>query len=239
MSPERALALVCLCLALPLGTAAEPPLQPFSSAEPGGLPAGWRVEGIRGRPKTVYQAVADGGRVVIQADAEKSTAGLVYGTRFATDDWPMLRWEWKISEHLDGTDIRRKRGDDFPARVYVSFDYDKKKLPLGKRLQLGLAKLIFGADLPGATICYVWDPNLRIDTIVPSAYTDRVRMIVVRSGEADVGNWVSETRNIATDYQAAFGEEPPDVIAVAVATDTDDSGSSTRSWFGNIALGRE
>ncbi|MDJ0926378.1 MAG: DUF3047 domain-containing protein [Gammaproteobacteria bacterium] len=239
MSPERTLVLVCLCLAAPLAIAAEPPIQPFSAAEPGALPAGWHVEGIRGRPKTAYTAVTDGDRVVIQADAEKSTAGLVFDTRFSPTEWPVLQWGWKISEHLAGTDILRKKGDDFPARVYVSFDYDKRRLPVGKRFQLGLAQLIFGADLPGASICYVWDRNLRIDTILPSAYTDRVQMIVVRSGDAGVDTWVSETRNLVDDYRAAFGEEPPDVVAISIATDTDDSGDSTRSWFGDIELARK
>ena len=239
MSPERTLALVYLCLGAPLVIASEPPIEPLSAADPGGLPAGWQVEGIRGRPKTAYQAVADGDRVVIQADAEKSTAALVHDTRFSPTEWPELRWEWKIRGHLAGTDITRKRGDDFPARVYISFDYDKRKLPLAKRLQFGFAKLIYGADVPGASICYVWDRNLRIDTILPSAYTDRVRMIVVRSGDAGIGSWVSETRNIAADYRAAFGEEPPDVVAISIATDTDDSGDSTRSWFGDIELARQ
>jgi hypothetical protein len=70
--------------------------------------------------------------------------------------------------------------------------------------------------------------------VLPNAHTDRVRMIVVRSGTADAGRWVAETRNVLEDYRRAFGEEPPPVSGVAVMTDTDQTGGRATAWYGDI-----
>jgi hypothetical protein len=74
--------------------------------------------------------------------------------------------------------------------------------------------------------------------MLPNAYTERVRMIVVRSGAADAGRWVEEERNLYDDYRRAFAEEPPPIAGVAIMTDADDTGESATAWYGDIVLGR-
>jgi head-tail adaptor len=63
-------------------------------------------------------------------------------------------------------------------------------------------------------------------------------MIVVESGSARAGRWVSYERDIAADYRAAFGEDPPPVSGVAIMTDSDNTGERVRAWYGDIALSR-
>ncbi len=72
--------------------------------------------------------------------------------------------------------------------------------------------------------------------MVPNPYTDRVQMIVVESGEAKVGQWVTESRNLYEDYQKAFGDDPPMISGVAVMTDTDNTGESAVAYFGDITF---
>jgi hypothetical protein len=99
-------------------------------------------------------------------------------------------------------------------------------------------RLFYGEDPPHAGLSYVWDNRLAPGTVLANPYTDRVRMIVVRSGNAEAERWVSEERNVLDDYRRAFGEEPPAIAGVAVMTDTDDTGASATAWFGDIVLRR-
>jgi hypothetical protein len=59
-------------------------------------------------------------------------------------------------------------------------------------------------------------------------------MIVLRSGEAEINRWITEGRNIAKDFRTAFGEDPPNISGVAIAADTDQTGETATSWFGDI-----
>ena len=85
-------------------------------------------------------------------------------------------------------------------------------------------------------INYVWDNRQPVGTVRPNAYTDRTRMWVLESGTARAGEWVTETRDLAADFRAAFGEAPPDLIGIAIATDTDNTGEHATAWFGDLVL---
>ncbi len=60
-------------------------------------------------------------------------------------------------------------------------------------------------------------------------------MIVVASGMPARG-WRSERRNLLDDYRKAFGEDPPRVSGVAIMTDTDNTGESVTSWYGDVVF---
>lgn len=61
-------------------------------------------------------------------------------------------------------------------------------------------------------------------------------MTVVESGPARVKRWVNMERDVYRDFKAAFGEAPPVISAIAVATDTDNTGESVTAWYGDISL---
>jgi len=208
----------------------------FSAAQPGAeLPAGWAplaVAGIKNR--TQYALVDDGGVTVVRAESRAAASGLSRPLRVNPAEFPSLRWRWKISNLIDQADLRSKAGDDFPARLYVMFDYPLEKLPFIERNKLRLARALFDPNLPAATLCYVWDGKAAVETIAPSAYSDRVRLVVVASGAARIGRWVDVERNVAADFRAAFGDEAPPVKAIAIATDTDNTGASATTHFGDI-----
>jgi Protein of unknown function (DUF3047) len=59
--------------------------------------------------------------------------------------------------------------------------------------------------------------------------------LIVRSGEAGVGRWWTETRNVYDDYRQIHGEEPPEKInVVSIAVDSNDTRSSAESYIGEI-----
>lgn len=190
-----------------------------------------------GRRPTRYSLVADEGVVVLRADAESSASGIVREVRVDPREHPMIDWRWKIMGVLKHADLRTREGDDFAARVYVTFDLDPGTLPAADRLRLSLARLAYGDKVPAAALCYVWDGRSPRDTLAPNAYTDRVRMIVAESGAARSGQWVSVRRNLREDYRRAFGAEAGTVNGVIVSTDTDNTGESAEAYYGDISFG--
>lgn len=59
-------------------------------------------------------------------------------------------------------------------------------------------------------------------------------VIVVDSGGRLIGNWVEKQRNVANDYQQAFGQPAPRIIGIAVMTDSDDNSNHAESYYGDI-----
>jgi hypothetical protein len=212
----------------------------FSTAPPGAaLPTGWQpLTFPRIERHTVYRLVEDEGRVVVRAEARASASGLIRRLEVDVKAYPMLAWRWKIAGVIENADPTRKEGDDYPARVYVAFKYDPDRVSLLDRAKYALIRLFYGEYPPHAGIAYVWDARRPAGTMLPNAYTERVRMIVVRSGAADAGRWVEEERNLYDDYRRAFAEEPPPIAGVAIMTDADDTGESATAWYGDIVLGR-
>ena len=211
---------------------------PFSSARAGGaLPEGWEplvLKNIKNR--TRYTLVEDGGITVLRAESNAAASGLTRKLRVNSAEYPIITWRWRVNNVLNASDLYRREGDDYPARVYVIFDYPLSRLPWDARLKLRIARILHDTEVPAATLCYVWDGKAPAGTIAPSAYTDRVRMIVVESGAARIGRWVEVERDLVADFRAAFGEEPPAIAAVALATDTDDTHESATAFFGDISL---
>lgn len=216
---------------------ATPDVPRFSAMAPGTLPTGWHVlRPAPNAPNTRYTLVTENDKTVLQAQADGSMSGLVHPVRVDLRRFPRLRWQWKIRAPVRQADMTQKSGDDYAARLYVMFDYPLERLPFGTRAKLKLAETLYGQKIPTAALNYVWDNRQPVGTIQPNTWTDRARMIVLRSGAGQAGEWVTETRDLAADFRAAFGEDPPEVVAVAVATDTDNTGESAQAWYGDIVF---
>lgn len=195
-----------------------------------------RVSGVKN--PTHYALVNDDGTTVLRAASTAAASALIHPVRVNPADYPLLRWRWKISTILKNSDIRSKKGDDYPARVYVMFDYPLEKLSFAERMKLRVARALHDPNLPAATLCYVWDGKAPAGTMVASSYTDRVRVVVVESGASRVNQWLAIERDVAADFKAAFGSDAPAVTAVAIASDTDNTGESVIAHYGDISFNK-
>lgn len=214
------------------------PVGIFSTLKAGAaLPETWKPLGVSSKaPPTRYTLVDDAGVTVIKAEANASVSGLSRHLKVNLAEFPILRWRWKITNVLTHSDIRTKAGDDYPARVYVMFDYPLEKLSFADRTKLRFARALHDPNLPAATLCYVWDSKAPAGTMVPSSYTNLMRMMVVESGAARVNQWLAVERDVAADFKAAFGDEAPPVSAIAIATDTDNTGETAVAFYGDISF---
>ena len=239
----RALALAaaaCAALAGAAALAVDVAIAPFSAQVPGpALPAGWRIVTLpRVTPSEVALA-ADDGATVLRVRSHASSASAAFALAPMRPDGT-LAWRWKIDRVVDKADLGERHGDDFAARVYVFLDVPDEAFPWGERLRLKLGRLLYGAQLPSAAICYVWDNRHPVGTSTWNPYSRRVRMVVVESGGARAGRWLDERRDIAADFRAAFGEAfaaASRVTGVAAGNDTDQTGETATAWFGDFSLG--
>ncbi len=209
----------------------------FSASPAGpGLPEGWQPLTFKKIPKlTTYELVKDDESVVVKAVSDASASGLTKEVKINPKEFPVVRWRWKVGNLLMNSDATRKDGDDYPARLYITFEYDPDKVNLGKKLKFKAGQLIFG-DIPIGAINYIWETKTPVGTIIDNAYTDFIKMIVVESGPQKIGMWVDESRNIYEDYKKAFGEEPPLINGVAIMSDTDNTKERATAYYGDIVF---
>lgn len=217
-------------------------LTPFSTSTDSGAPAPWRVVGLPGHkvPLARFSLTRlDGERVV-----ELATRG-AYGTW--VHDLPgwtpgpsaRLRWRWRLDEPVPGADLKRKEADDAALKLCVMFDPPLDGLPFGERALLRLARAVSGEPLPAATLCYVWDPALPAGTVLPNAYTRRMRWMVVDGATSPLASWRSHSRPVAADYLKAFGDESrtvPPVAAIVLGADSDNTASHSLGRLGDVTL---
>ena len=220
------------------GASEPPPVELGNFAptpEPDATPLGWEPLAFpRIARHTRYSVVREGpgaARHVLRADSQAAASGLYRPVDLDPRVYQVLTWRWKVNGVVARADARTRAGDDYAARVYVGFRYDPARASFWERARYGAYRLIYGRYPPGVALTYVWDNRLPAGTVLPNAYTDRVRMVVVQSGAALAGRWVEERRNVYEDYRRIVGGEPPRIEGIAVMTDTDDTGESAVAWY--------
>lgn len=174
---------------------------------------GWQNKIFSG--ETHYSLEKINGQMALRAVSNAAASGRYREIDIDLNKTPVLNWSWMVNNTIANLNERTKAGDDYAARVYVVFSG-------------GMAFWRTRA------INYVWSSSQSINTHWSSAYTDNVRMIAVKSGEEQLGQWTNEQRNVRADYRRLFGEEPGKLNAVAIMTDTDNSGASASAWYGDI-----
>jgi len=230
-----ALAAVVWATALPV-RAADCAAQPLPGFDQTGS-AGWgHVPLSRLKRDTVYSTVSEDGQLVLQANAQGSASAWVHLGRRDITATPLLEWRWRVPALIEGAANEDPSREDAPVRVIVGVDGDKSKLPEAEQRRMARAKTLSGRDMPYAMLMYIWDNKNAVDMIVPSAHTTRVKMIVAESGSANVGAWRSYRRDLAKDFERAFGEKPGPVLGFALMTDTDNTGQRTQGFYGPLRL---
>lgn len=209
----------------------------FSAPSSGEYPENWQpltFEKIE--KKTSYSLVPDEKGLVILAESNQSASGLITKQEIDVEQWPVIRWRWKIKDVMAGGDVSKKEGDDYPARIYIAFKYEPDKVDFFEKVKFNLVKVFYGEYPPTSSINYIWANKAPKDLIVDNPFTNRVKMIVVESGPTLKGQWMYEERNILEDYKKAFQSDPPILSGVAIMTDSDNTGESATAWYGDITF---
>ena len=214
------------------------PVGIFSQAQPGTtFPPDWKPLTFEKIPThTKYELVKDEDQVVVKAVSHQSSSGMTREITIDPEEYPVVQWRWKVENVLKNGNVKRKSGDDYPARLYITFEYDSSKVGFFEKAKYETAKFLYGQYPPIGAINYIWANKSPIGTMISNPYTDRVNMIVLESGEVRLNEWITEERNLYEDYKKAFGEDPPQISGVAIMTDTDNTKENATAYFGDIVF---
>lgn len=211
---------VLMILVTAVAVSAEPPtivVEDWSRQPHGrtGVPDGWSGQSW-GSPRYDFTVVVDGSDRVLRLRSHGDNSTISKEIKVDAKAFPLLVWRWKAVGLPAGGDCRHKATDDEAAQIYVTFP----RFPTTMRSRI---------------IGYVWDTTAPAGTIVKSESSGLVAYVVVRSGTADLGRWLSETRNVYDDFTRIYGEAPTEPVgAVSVAIDSNDTRSSAESYIGTV-----
>ena len=185
---------------------------------------------------TDYRLVEREGRVVLQAESKEGGSGLIRRIHIDPRRHPVMEFSWRVPRDSarGGADGPSRASP--PVRISLAFDGDPAKLDFEDRAKLRLAKALTVNGLPFASLLYVWINNRPAETVYSSPHTERVRHIVVESGERRADQWITVRRNILEDYRRAFGEEPGQLVAIGLMTDYGDNNAPRRAFYGDISF---
>ncbi len=199
------------------------------------VPAPWQVVQLNKEiPPTGYRLTRWDGVNAIEANADKSMALLARPVEVDLVKTPVMCWRWRVDAPLETADMATKAGDDYAARVYVSFAMPEDEIGFFLSTKLALARSIYGDAVPDAALNYVWDNKYPVGTRKPNAYTDRTRMIVSESGAENVGKWVVARHDVQKDLETEFDSKLAKMVQLSVASDTDNTGESARAGFADF-----
>lgn len=216
--------LAALCLG---GCALTPPSQPVD-------PAQWHAVTLPGKQPTLYAPARKDGRECTAAVSERSASMWRRRVNVPARDLGEVQFSWWVQDLIEQANVAEAAHADSPARVMFAFEGDTRALPPRTRALFDLAEALTGERPPYATLVYVWDATAPVGSVIINARTDRIRKIVVDSGPFHLRRWRDHKRDLAADFQLAFGEAPGTLRAVALMTDSDNTASSARSWYGPI-----
>ena len=192
-----------------------PPLAFFvfdtRTARAGRLPEEWRIKVNRGTPEV--RVIDETQGAVIQLKSRRSSFALERAVDIDPERLPYLTWRWKVATLPRGGDFRQATTDDQAAQILVAFT-DRRILS------------------------YLWDSTAPKDTMQSATSIPLLHIfaVVCRSGPAELNQWLSESRNLSDDYQKAYGRRPPRLKGIRLQINTQHTGSSAESYFGDVAF---
>ncbi len=196
----------------------------------------WEIFRSPGKALTQYVYTQVDGRDAVEAVSQASAGLLRQRFRIEASQLGRLRFSWKVPQAIPDARVGSSERDDAPVRVVMAFEGDRSKLSTKTALISELSRLLVNEELPYATLAYVWSNVDAPGTVVHNARTDRIRSIVLESGEQRLNQWLAYERDIRADYILAFGEPPGALISIALLTDSDSMQGAVRAWYGPVQV---
>lgn len=178
----------------------------------GRIPSGWTIKVKDGKPDVSVCADPTVGPCV-HLKSVKASFSLERGVDVDLARTPVLTWRWKVSQLPPGGDFRRSTTDDQAAQVLVAFA-DRRVLT------------------------YIWDTSAPKGTAQSASSIPLVHIFatVCQSGSEQMNRWIEEKRNVAADYERAFGKPAPRVKGLRLQINSQHTGSTAESYFGDVAF---
>lgn len=173
----------------------------------------WKPHSFQGN--TNYSLIKKDQLVVLKAVSQNAASGLVKKQQIDLKKTPFLNWQWKVESALYRLSETFKDDDDFAARIYVVVD----------------GGVFFWNTL---ALNYVWSSGQEKNSRWGNPFSVNSKMISVESGDQFKNQWRAEKRNVLEDLRQSFERDFRFIDAIAIMTDTDNSGQSATAYYGDI-----
>lgn len=196
----------------------------------------WEPVTLPGKLRTAFKLESRDHRPALMAHAQSSASMLRQRLNIAPEQLGRLHFDWQVENLLANADMSQREHEDSPVRVILAFEGDRSKFSAKNAMLSELTQALTGESLPYATLMYVWSNHHPVDSVIINPRTDRIRKWVLESGPQHLNQWRHYSRDIRVDFQQAFGESPGKLVALAIMTDSDNTQSNVRAWYGDIRL---
>ena len=219
------------------GSADQPQQSPWARLSQGAeraLP--WEPQHLPGKAPSRYRYAYTDARHALLAQADSSASLLRQKRQVPASQLGQVRFSWKVPALIANADMALRDADDSPVRLLLVFDGDRSRFSMKDAMLSELAQTLTGEPMPYATLMYVWCNKRAPGSVIINPRTDRIRKLVVESGTAHLNQWRGYERQIAADFEQAFGEPPGNLLGIGLMTDTDNTRSHTQAWYGPVTL---
>lgn len=216
---------------VPVGAAEGDAPAASGPAAAAGARDGWHPVLLPGKEATDYRWALHDGRTALAARSTRSASLWRRKMSLAAEQVGPVRFGWWVDGVIEGASVADAMREDAPARVIFAFAGDESKLPQRTRMLYDLAEAMTGERPPYATLMYVYETGAPVGSVIHGPRSDRVRKIVLDSGPGHLRQWRDHRRDLRDDFRTAFGEEPGPLVAVALMTDSDNTGSRATTWY--------
>jgi hypothetical protein len=198
---------------------------------PGSAP--WRVLTFPNVARqTRYTPAVVDGRDAVRADSTCAAAGLYFETDVDVRRTPHLSWEWRVDRGVTVSDERTAQGDDFAARVHVTFRLDGTRAGWWQRMRHAVASRQHGYELPGSALQYVWSTGQPPGAAWDNPFATESKTIALPA--SPLGEWRREEVDVVADYRRLFERDPPPTMAVVLMSDSDNSCQQAVAYFASV-----
>ena len=173
------------------------------------------------RGEVYYRIQKEGDNFYLNAQTEGDAVNFGRATKVIYHDretkanlrlFQKLRWRWRVHNLPEGADQTDNYKNDSAAAV----------------------RLVFGTNpLSGKSLKYIWSATLPIGTVIKSR---NQYVIVLRSGEEELGKWVWEEENAYEDYRRLFGGDPRPSDLLGLLTDSNNTKSFVKADYDDITF---
>ena len=225
------------CGSAPLAPGSDAVQNPWALSSVGSANAqAWTHYKLPGKTPSQFEYELKDGRVAMAVNAQSSASMLRQVVRVEPAAIKLIKFSWKLPELIQYADMSQREFDDSPVRVVLTFEGDRSKFS-GKNAMLSeLAHALTGEPMPYATLMYVWCNTCERETVIFNPHTDRIRKLPLESGAGKLNRWIEYERAVRDDFVKVFGEEPGILTSISIMTDTDNTKSSARAWYGAVSL---
>ncbi len=179
------------------------------------LPASWKLSVLTGTADAGIVPESNG--QILHIKCREASFSLERKLQVAPADYPYISWRWNAVRLPLLGDVRKKGHNDQALQLLVAFENR-------------------------SVLSYVWDSNAPEGAVVDESIgwpvNLAIRVIVVKSGPADTGKWITLKRNIYEDYREFFNGPPPGVQGVRIQSNTQYTGDTAEGYVRDIVFSR-